>query len=84
MRIIGFLIAWQSTQGFIGDQRLHWAKLFIGKIVDTSFFFLYVFFSKICFLPEPEFLSKVQEPFGEVLLWILAPLYLELCEEDLS
>lgn len=83
MRIISFLIAWQSTQGFIGDQRPHWAKLFISKNVDTFFFFLYVFSSKICFLTQPEFLAKVQEPFGEVLLWILDPFHLELGEEDL-
>lgn len=42
--------------------------LFISKIVDISFSDLYMFYSKRCFLPQPEFLDKVQDPFGEVLL----------------
>lgn len=72
------LFAWQrSAQGLIGDQKPLYAKLFISKFVAISFSHWYVFSSKRCFLPQPEFLDKMQEPFGEVLLWLLDPPYLE-------
>lgn len=78
MRKMNLLFAWQSTQGLIWDQRPHCAKLLISKIVDISFSHLYVFST------SAEFLDNMQEPFGEVLLWVLDPPYLEPGEDDLE
>lgn len=45
-------------------------KLFISKIVYISLSRVFVFSSKRRFLPQPEFMNKVQEPFGQILHWV--------------